>query len=190
MSGKQAEFFNKTNNLQEKVTRLQEEYWFTYTNMDSWQFWVMVTMLIIPLIVLLSKIDKTKIFLILFYGFNIHAWFAYIDTFGVRRGYWEYPYSLTPYFPFSMSLDGSLVPVSFLLVYQWTLNNQKNFYLYSIGMAAIFAFAVKPLLVSLNLFVLNKGFNYFYLFLLYCLIFFLSRLITVFFLKLQKKEGT
>ncbi len=127
------ELFNKTNEMQSEVMKLQEEYWMKYTNIDSWQFWLMVVMLIVPLIVLYFKIDKDKYkyFLVLFYGFNIHVWFAYIDSFGVRRGFWEYPHSLTPYFPFSMALDGSLIPVSFMLIYQLSLNQKKNFYLYS-----------------------------------------------------------
>ena len=86
-----------------------------------------------------------------------------------------------------MSLDGALVPVAFMLVYQWTLNKKKNFYLYAIALSAIFSFGLKPLLVSVNLFGLNKGMNYFYLFLLYCLMFLISKFITNFFLKLQNK---
>lgn len=182
--------FKEINQMQEKVARLQEEYWISYTNIDSWQFWVMVFMLIVPLIVLVLKIDKSKMFLLLFFAFNIHAWFAYIDSFGVRRGFWEYPHSLTPYFPFSMSLDGSLVPVTFMFVYQWTLNKKRNFYFYALALSAIFSFGVKPLLVSMNLFGLNKGLNFFHLFLLYCLIFLTSKFITSFFLKLQNKVKT
>ncbi|WP_112181727.1 MULTISPECIES: CBO0543 family protein [Paraliobacillus] len=182
----QIDNFNKIKTLQEEVAKLQHEYWITYSSIDTWQFWLMVMMLILPLIVLLIAIDKTKLFLILFFTFNIHVWFAYIDSFGVRRAFWEYPYSLTPYFPFSLSLDGSLVPVAFMLVYQWSLNKMKNFYLYSTGLAALFSFVFKPFLVSINLFHLNNGFNYFYLFLLYCLLFLVSIAITNFFIKLKK----
>ncbi|GGM38055.1 hypothetical protein GCM10011351_25290 [Paraliobacillus quinghaiensis] len=187
MSGNIHENFEEINQMQEKVAQLQEDYWLSYTNIDSWQFWVMVLMLIVPLIIFILKIDRSKLFLLLFFAFNIHVWFAYIDAFGVRRGFWEYPHSLTPYFPFSLSLDGSLVPVAYMFVYQWTLNKKKNFYLYAIALSAIFSFGLKPLLVSINLFGLNKGMNYFYLFLLYCLMFLISKLITNFFLKLESK---
>lgn len=181
----QSDFFEEINKMQEEVAKLQEEYWSTYSNIDTWQFWLMIAMLILPLIVLFIAIDKTKLFLILFFAFNIHVWFAYIDSYGVRRAFWEYPYSLTPYFPFSMSLDGALVPVAFMLVYQWTLNKKKNFYLYATGLAAIFSFIFKPFLVSINLFGINKGFNYFYLFLLYCLLFLISIGITNLFIKFK-----
>ncbi|WP_117169005.1 CBO0543 family protein [Paraliobacillus sediminis] len=182
----QNEFFNEINILQEEVAKLQEEYWLTYSNIDTWQFWVMVATMILPLIVLVIAIDKTKLFLILFFTLNIHVWFAYIDSIGVRRAYWEYPYTLTPYFPFSLSLDGALAPVAFMLVYQWTLNKQKNFYLYATGLAAFFSFIFKPFLVSINLFGMNNGFNYFYLFLLYCLLFLISIGITNIFIKFKK----
>jgi len=188
MSYSQQQFFSDINKMQEKVARLQEQYWLTYTNINSWQFWVMSLMLIIPLIILLLKIDKTKLFLMLFYAFNIHAWFAYIDSFGVRRGFWDYPHSLTPYFPFSMALDGSLVPVSYMFVYQWTLNNKKNYYLYAVALSMLFSFVLKPILVSIGLFGIHKGFNYFYLFLLYCLLFLLAKGFTSFFLWFQQKN--
>lgn len=182
----QKQFFKDINTLQEEVAKLQQEYWLTYSNIDTWQFWLMIAMLILPLIVLFITIDKSKLFLILFYTFNIHVWFAYINSYGVRRAFWEYPYSLTPYFPFSLSLDGALVPVAFMLIYQWTLNKKKNFYLYTTGLAAFFSFIFKPLLVSMDLFHLNKGLNYFHLFLLYCLLFLISIGITNIFIKLKK----
>lgn len=182
------EFFKKFNDMQSKVTTMQEQYWYEYTNVTSWQFWVMLAMVVIPLIVLYFKVDRSKIFLILFYGLNVHVWFAYIDMYGTRKGFWEYPHSLTPFFPFSFSLDASLVPVSYLLVYQWTLNKEKNFYLYTFLLSAFFAFILKPILTSLYLFKLN-AINFFQLFLLYCTMFLIARVIVNIVIYL-KKEGT
>lgn len=187
MTQEQQKAFERINSMQSELSQLQEDYWWNYINMDSWQFWVMLLILVIPLVLLIFVIDKSKLFLILFYGFSIHMLFGYIDAYGTRNDFWSYPYFLTPFFTYSVSLDVSLIPVAFLLTYQWTLNKNKNFYLYSLLLSAFFAFIFKPILVAVDLFTLFGKTNYFHLFLIYCLIFLIARIMTNFFVFLQKK---
>jgi hypothetical protein len=187
MNQQQQELYDDVIKLQKKAIELNTYYWKEYSSFDTWQFWMALFILIVPLIVLIFAIDREKIFLIGFYGFNIHAWFAYIDSFGAKSGLWAYPYQVIPFFP-SFPLDASLVPVTFMLVYQWTLNHNKNFYLYSFITACIFSFILKPLLVNFDLFVLNKNVNYFYLLIVYCFVFLFSRMVTKIFL-LGKKTA-
>src|SRR5699024_6153519 len=73
--------------------------------------------------------DKSKALLLGFFGLNYHVWFSYTNSIGVGLGLWEYPYHVIPFLP-SFSLDAALVPVCFMLLYQWTLNHNKNIYLY------------------------------------------------------------
>ncbi len=187
MTQEQHQLFDRINSLQKEMTQLQEDYWWNYVNFDSWQFWTLLLMLVIPLVTLVFAIDKKKLFLLLFYGYSVHMLFGYIDSYGTRNDFWSYPYFLTPFFTYSVSLDVSLVPVVFILTYQWTLNRSKNFYLYSLLLSAFLAFIFKPILVAADLFVLFGQTNYLHLFLLYCLIFLIARLMTNFFLYLQKK---
>ena len=147
---------------------------------------MMVAILVIPLIILAFKIDKSKIFLIGFFGYSVHVIFAYIDIFGMNIGLWNYPFQVIPALP-SISIDSSIVPVSFMLIYQWTLNHNKNFYLYSIIVAGIFSFIFKPLLVALGLFRMYGVINYFYLFVCYVAVVLAAKLITNIFLWLQKR---
>ncbi|WP_374121057.1 CBO0543 family protein [Neobacillus sp. PS2-9] len=49
----------------------------------------------------------------------------YINLLGVNRGLWSYPFQLIPTMP-SFAFDSSFVPVTFMLVYQWTLHHKKN----------------------------------------------------------------
>jgi hypothetical protein len=76
-----------------------------------------------------------------------------------------------------------------MLVYQWTINHQKNFFLYSVITAIIFGFGFKPLLVSLHLFVKDEWVNYFLIFLLYVTLFQLGYLLTKLFKWLQKNSA-
>ncbi|WP_174729268.1 CBO0543 family protein [Mesobacillus harenae] len=186
MHEKQKEMLSQIRSLLEETSQLQLEYWKNFSTMGDWQFWAIILMLIVPLTLLLIFIDKRKILLLGFFGLNYHIWFQYANATGISFGLWEYPYQFVPFLP-SFALDASLVPISYILLYQWTLNNKKNIYIYAVLISAFFAFVFKPIMVSLHLFHMFKGINYFHLFLFYILFFIVSKLITSLFLWLQEK---
>ncbi|MGV3487229.1 MAG: CBO0543 family protein [Tuberibacillus sp.] len=175
------EFVKKT----VEMAKLNEKYWALYSNPGTWQFWIAFLMLVVPLIILYFRLDRKKILLLGFYGYNIHVWFGYLDYIGTNQGWWGYPYHLIPFLR-SFVLDGSVVPVTFMLVYQWTINHKKNYYLYSFITAFVFAFIFKPILHEFGLFSLNV--RYVDLFLVYCIVILISRMITSIFLYISKKE--
>ncbi|PMC36818.1 hypothetical protein CJ195_14510 [Bacillus sp. UMB0899] len=172
---------------QEKVSNDWIDYWFEYSSFDTWQFWVNVSFIIIPLIVLYIFIDKKRVFLLGFYGFNIHVWMVYSDAIGTRYNFFEYPYKAIPFLPIHVGIDTSLVPVLFILLYQWILHKKKNFYLYNLGLILFLSFIFKPIIVSHHLFHLKNGANFFYIFLLYVIVVLISRAITNVFLHLYSK---
>ncbi|MEH7180582.1 CBO0543 family protein [Neobacillus vireti] len=162
-------------------------YWFEYSAFDTWQFWLHVLMFVGPLIVLYFAMDWKRALQLGFYGFNIHVWFAYIDSFGTTQTFWTYPYKMVPFIPNSVGLDSSLVPVLYILVYQWTIKNKKNYYLFTLLLSLCLSFILKPILVMHHLFEFHHGANYFHLFLTYIVILVLSKAITDFFLYFQRK---
>src|SRR5699024_9850908 len=151
--------------------------WFSYSNsigvgLGLWEY----PYLVIP-------------FLLGFFVFKYHVWFSYSNSIGVGLGLWEYPYHVIPFFP-SFSLDAALVPVCFMLLYQWTLNHNKNIYLYSILLSSVFAFVLKPIMVKFHFIHMFNGINYFHLILFYMAYFIVSKLITNVFIWLQQKGNT
>jgi hypothetical protein len=142
------------------------EYWRTYSGFDNWQVWVVLLVLIAPLVVLVLTLDRNKAFRLGFYGFAIHIIAIYFDLYATHHKMWEYPFKITPFPPVSFGLDTSLIPVSYMLVYQWTLNHRKNYYFYLLVLSIVFAFLIKPLLSSLDLFWLYQS-NYFHLLIMY-----------------------
>ncbi|TYP74526.1 CBO0543 family protein [Paenibacillus methanolicus] len=166
-----------------------QRYWLQHSNMDTWQFWLLAVLFVVPLIVVLWKMDRSRAFLLGFFGLNVHIWFSYIDTFGVERGMWGYPYKFVPFLPESITLDTSLVPVTFMLLYQWCMNTRRNFYLFGIALCGAYSFILKPIMVQLDLFQMYRGMNFVYLFLLYGLVFGLSVGVTAFFMALRKTGG-
>jgi hypothetical protein len=185
LNDKQQELLEKIRKASEDLTQLHIDYWKEFSSFNDLKFWVVVIMLIVPLVVLFWRIDRDKMLLLGFYGLNYHIWFAYTNSAGIRLGLWEYPYEILPILP-SFALDASFVPVTYMLVYQWTINHKKNFYLYSTILSAVFAFILKPILVGHHLFRMFEGINYLHLFIFYILFFIISKLITNLFLKLQK----
>ena len=181
MSKEQIEKLTYLRNSQKEITNEWLDYWIEYSSFNTWQFWVVAAMLIVPLIVLYFKMDRSKALLLGFYGFNVHVWFSYTDTFLVRMGLVSYPYQVIPITPVNFGLDVSLIPVLFMFLYQYVLKHEKNYYLYATGLSAGLAFVLKPYLVVFNLFDMHTV-NYFHLFLAYVGVSLFSRWMTNLFL--------
>lgn len=161
-------------------------YWKDFSIFTSLEYWIMVVILIAPLIYLFFKIDKSKIFLIGFYGYSFHMLFAYLDMYGRNLGYWNYPFPVIPIIP-GLAIDSSFVPVFFMLMYQWTLNRKKSYYLYGTLVSIFLSFVFKPLLVGLGLFKLYGKTNYFHLLIVYLIVCIAAKFITDIFLWTEKK---
>ncbi len=181
LDSQQHEFFLKLVSLQENFKNVSEKYWQIYSDPGTWQFWIILLILIVPLTVLYFVIDRKNIFVIGFFGFAVHILFSYTDAIGIRYGLWGYPYQMLPFLP-SFSIDASIIPITIMLVYQWTQNHNKNFYLYAFLTSLVFGFGFKPLLANFELFEMYKWVNYFYIFLIYIVLFLLAYLITRIFL--------
>jgi hypothetical protein len=184
----QTKLLEQIRKLHEKVSNTTLDYWMAYSNLNTWQFWITLAILMLPLIALYFLIDRRQALLIGFFGFNIHLWFHYFDIFCVTHGLVTYPYKVIPFLPASVSLDSSLVPVTFMLLYQWTLKHRRNYYLYATAYSIFLSFLLKPALVTFGLFRLYKGLNYFYIFLLYMVVHLLSKWITDLFLYFQRER--
>ncbi|CAM3695038.1 hypothetical protein GCM10009865_39970 [Aeromicrobium ponti] len=187
MTPKQEKFFQKLVSLQEELASQSMEYWNLYSHLGTWQFWTVTVLLVGPLILVFLKIDREHIFQIGFFGFAVHILFAYVDAAGIRFGLWGYPYQLFPFIP-SFSLDAAIIPVTIMLVYQWTLKNKKNYYLYALLTALGFGFGFKPLLVAHGLFEKYKWVNYIYIFFIYIILFLLAYWLTQLFQWMHKKS--
>ncbi|WP_045518814.1 CBO0543 family protein [Neobacillus niacini] len=186
MSDAQKEALNKLIKEQQKGASQWLNYWQEFSAFDTWQFWFHVIMFVAPLIILYFALDWKRALRLGFYGFNVHVWFTYFDDFGTTQALWTYPYKMIPFIPHSVGMDASLVPVMFILVYQWTIKHNKNYYLYTLLLSLFLSFILKPIFVMHHLFKFNSWVNYFHLFLTYIVIIVLSKVITDFFLHFQK----
>jgi undecaprenyl pyrophosphate phosphatase UppP len=91
---------------------------------------------------------------------------GYIDLALGRNGYFVHTYFLTPVLPIATNITASVLPVGFLLLYQYCTNHNKNFYLSTLLLSAIFAFGFAGIERFLGLVEFRKGMNHFYLYLI------------------------
>jgi|SRR5690625_1527737 len=187
MVDEQIELLDHIVTTRKEATQMLLEYWHLYSNMGTWQFWaIFIFTLMLPLVVLYFTIDRKKIFHIGFFGLNINFWLTLAGEIGVGHGWWDYPHLNIPFIPIGFTILSSSIPVIFMLVYQWTLNQNKNFYIYALLASIITAFTFAPLMVYLNFFRLIGETNYFHIMLLYIILFLISKLITQVFLFMEE----
>ncbi|SES64748.1 hypothetical protein SAMN05216389_101237 [Oceanobacillus limi] len=180
------EFWNEIYDTSIELNSLLISYWKEYSNFDSWQFWFVLALLIIPLIILYMVVDRSRIFEVLFFGFSVHILWTYVDVMLGSTTLFVHQYFLIPILPFALSISSSVLPVGFMLIYQYCINHEKNFYLYTIIASAIFAFGFASLENFLGLIEFNNGMNMFYVFLIDLGVVFPSYWLT----KFVKKIGT
>ena len=192
MGKEQLEEFNHLVELQKELTTMGIKYWDQYSSYNDWHFWFLVVLCILPLIVLFIFMDRRRMLYLGFFGFSIHILQSYADIGASNLGTWTYPYKLIPFYPISFALDASLIPVTFILVYQWTLNRKKNFYLYAMMPTLFFALIAKPFLIAINITKPGLGgggwIAYFTLFITGLIIAYASKWIADLFEKLLVKE--
>nr|WP_279664832.1 hypothetical protein [Ectobacillus ponti] len=141
-------------------------YWKEYSDMGTWQFWAIAALLIVPLVVLFFTVDRKRIFELFFFGYTVHILWTYIDIAMGRAGYFTHKYFLIPILPISFSITASVLPVGFLLLYQYCTNHKKNFYLFTLLLSAIFAFVFASLEEYLGMVAFRKGLNALHLYLI------------------------
>jgi hypothetical protein len=181
--------FDKIVEMGKEGQKALNQYWWDYALYTSFEYWLMVFFLVAPLVILFLKVNKNKLFQILFYGYSIHMSFGYHDLFGRNMGYWNYPFPVIPALP-GITLDSSLIPITFIFVYQSTLNSNKKYYLYATMTAVFLSFVFKPMLVGLGLFRMYGSINYFHLFLSYLSVLIFAKLTTDLFVWIKKRYST
>ncbi|MEH7119219.1 hypothetical protein V7128_17650 [Neobacillus vireti] len=162
MSVKQ--YWKEINNTSEKVSSLMHSFWQEHSDWGNWQFWVLLLCLLVPLIVLFIKLDRNRTLEILFFGYTVHMLWTYTDLILIRQGYVDHHYFLTPFLPQALGITASLIPVSFMLLYQYCLIQAKPFILWTTGLSAIFSFGLAPIEKMVDLVSIFKGFTIVHLF--------------------------
>lgn len=171
----------------EELNSLIISYWNDYSNTGTWQFWTVVALFVIPLVILYFTVDRKRIFELFFFGYTVHLLWTYTDMVIERYGYFVHTYFLSPFFPFASNMNAAALPVAFLLLYQYCTNRSRNFHLYTLILSAAFAFGFTSIEEGLGLLEFRKGMNYFYVFIIDVVIAYIAFWFTRIIIKLKER---
>ncbi|WP_312092957.1 hypothetical protein [Niallia sp.] len=160
------EYWGKVYEQNGLLHSLYTSYWDKYSDFATWQFWLILVSLFLPLIILYFAVDRRRLFEILFFGYTVHLLWAYIDIALSRANFLTHTYFLFPMLPNALNITGSFLPVGFMLVYQYATNHKKNFYILTLLLSAIYTFIFANIEKAIGLVVFHRGVNAFHLFLL------------------------
>lgn len=186
MSEKQ--LYSKLFDQKEQLTELTNRYWQLYSGPDTWYFWFNLAAIVVPLLILFFKVDRRRLFEISFYGYTAHVLWSNIDAVLSSYNFLSHPHSLLQFIPGGISVTTVIFPVTFMLLYQYCTNKNKNFYLYAIGASIVFAYGFGSFSENMGLLKMNKGMNLIFLFLIDILVAFLSLWATKLFIKIRSKK--
>jgi len=182
------EYWEKIYEKNNEVNSLVSSYWQEFSDFTNWQFWFVLVLFVLPLIILYFTVDRKMIFELFFFGFFVHVLWTYTELFLNQHNFFVHTYFLIPYDITAISINASLLPVGFLLIYQYCTKHQKNFYLYAILLSLVFSFGFASLELYLGLVALNGGMNLFYVFLIDLAVVFLSYWFTKIVRKIKESE--
>lgn len=151
--------FEQVLDAQNNAIQIELQHWLKY-ELPSIQFWILLAMLIVPWIIWWKLVDKKRLLEIFVYGLLISAIVTFLDEVGCQLNLWEYRYDIEPYFPRLIPMNFAMLPVIYMLIYQY-FPKWKQFVLINFVLAATLAFIGEPIFVMLKIYVLINWQHYY-----------------------------
>ena len=134
----------------------------------TWQWWLLVFLLIVPLIVWCYLVDKKRLTPICLFGVCVLATASWMDDLGTDLILWYYPYNLLPVYPQLVPINYAVLPVTFMLIYQY-FPTWRSFITAMLIMSALYSFVAEPALEYFGMYKVLRW-QYYYSFPIYMLI--------------------
>lgn len=119
-------------------------------NLFTTRWWFVIAIIAIAYVIWWKYVDKIRLSQILLFGSFIAVFRVIMDDAGASQALWVYSVKPLPLGHALFLNDLTLVPLGFMLVYQYC-QTWKNFILWSIIAETGFSFLFLPLLVSLDI---------------------------------------
>lgn len=103
------------------------------TALTTPKYWGVVATIIIAYIVWYRLTDKTRLAYLLFYGSLVTVMTSLVDLYGTTVGLWYYKVRLEPFLTSVFLRDWTLVPLTYMLVQQYSSNWQQFFIWNAVG---------------------------------------------------------
>lgn len=137
--------------MQKTLNEMRQLHW-KYSEFLTFQWWLLLIVMVIPWMIWWKFVDKKRIHEILLYGFFVIMLSIILDDIGSHVQLWDYNRNLTPFVHQLSPINLSILPVSFMLIYQY-FQTTKSFVIAHIILAAGGSFIVEPLFEKMNIYV-------------------------------------
>jgi len=134
----------------------------------TWQWWLLVFLMIGPWILWWYLVDKKRLTPICLLGMFVLATCVWMDDLGTDLILWYYPYKLLPIYPQLVPINYSVLPVAYMLIYQF-FAAWRSYITAMLIMATLFSFVAEPALNYLGIYIVLKW-QYYYSLPIYMLI--------------------
>lgn len=152
---------------QSVFTDMKIEQWLQDT-VFTWQWWLLVVLFIAPWISWWCVVDKKRLPAIVLLGTFVLVTSSWMDQLGIEMALWYYPYNLLPIYPQLVPINYAIMPVTYMLIYQYFPSWRSYMTAMAIN-AALFSFVAEPALNYLGIYKMLKWY-YYYSFPLYIII--------------------
>jgi hypothetical protein len=125
--------------------QLSYDFWIQYS-LFTWQWWVLAAILVVPWYFWWQLVDRRRLLEICCHGLLTFIVVMAADAIGMVYGCWIYPLRLAPNFLHIISVNTTLLPIVYMLIYQ-AFPRWASFLKASAIMAAGFAFVGEPIAV-------------------------------------------
>ncbi len=132
-------------NMEKNLTNARIENWLHH-DLFTWQWWLLVFVLIIPWFIWWHYVDRKRIVEISLFGAIVLIISSFLDAVLTELGLWCYDYQVIPLWPRLISADFSVLPITYMFIYQY-FKEWRDFFLILILMGAVFTFIGEPVLI-------------------------------------------
>lgn len=177
--------FEQVLDAQNISIQLQVDHWLKF-ELYSPQFWLLIGLTIIPWFIWVKLVDRKRLLEIIIFGLIISILVTTMDEVGCQLNLWEYLYDIEPLFPRLIPMNFTLLPIGYMLVYQY-FTRWKSFMAANAIVAAFYSFIGEPLLQMLDIYAM-LNWKHIYSFPIYILLAVLVRVLVNWIVR--KKEAT
>lgn len=175
----------------DKIIEMKKKLWdkvyenWLFEDFNKWTWWLNVVITIVPFLIWWKFVDRKRQLEIAVFGLHMNIFSSLLDEIGTSMILWDYPNKLIPSHPAFLPFDYTIIPISYMFIYQY-FKTTKSFIIASIILSAIFSFIAEPILTSIELYNPIRW-KYIYSFPIYFLLAILSKKFTkLYFLRDEK----
>ncbi|MFE8702681.1 CBO0543 family protein [Cytobacillus sp. FJAT-54145] len=142
--------YKEIESLQAQLKDLDVQFWQNHMVFTA-EWWMLLAAAIVPWIWWYSFVDRKRIKDILFFGFIWMILALVLDELGSAWLLWGYPKKLFPVIPPLAPADLSVIPITFMVIYQKN-NSYKMYFKWCLLMSFVFSFIIEVVFHILDLF--------------------------------------